>query len=366
MNFNLRPFATSLLTALTLAVSLGARSTAVFSAALLSPVAAHAKSQKANKAVNKAKRGVKAKVGKSSKAVKASKLSSKSGSWQKVKVKRGGRWVWKRVRVAPLVFVPPVLSFGQKAGLHATADPLELKSSVALVLDQDTNEVLVSKNDRAVLPIASLTKLMTALVLVKNAVNWNEVVAIQEADVDTVKKSKSRLAVGTALSRRELLHLALMSSENRAAAALARTWPQGSDAFVRLMNLQAAQLGMRDTRFVDATGLSSSNQSSAADLAALVKASLQYPELGSLSTSLGASVDLGHKIIDYRNTNQLVHSPNWEIGLQKTGFISEAGRCLVMQTKVAGRRLIMVFLDSAGLNSRLGDAQRVRNWLEGS
>lgn len=263
-----------------------------------------------------------------------------------------------------VAFVPAKPSFGQIAGLHEVADPLDLKSSVALVIDQDTQEVLLSKNDHAVLPIASLTKLMTGLIISQARLPMDEPLTITQDDVDTEKGSRSRLAVGATLTRGEMLHLALMSSENRAAHALGRTYPGGLSVFVTQMNIKARLLGMTDTRYVEPTGLSSSNQSSARDLATLVNVAHGDPLLRELSTSPGYEVAVGQKTLQYNNTNGLVKNPTWDIGLQKTGYISEAGRCLVMQTQVAGRKLIMVFLDSAGKFSRLGDAERVRHWVE--
>lgn len=255
-------------------------------------------------------------------------------------------------------------SYGQLYGLHQTPDPLELKSSVALVMDQDTNEVVFAKNSEAILPIASLTKLMTALVMVEAHLPYDEAVTITHDDVDTEKNSSSRLAVGTTLTRGELLHLALMSSENRAAHALGRTYPGGLGAFVRVMNAKARSLGMIDTRYVDPTGLNSGNQSSAKDLASLVKAAYQHPLIRDLSVSPEHAVNLGNRQLQYRNTNSLVRNPAWDIGLQKTGYIVEAGRCLVMQARMAGRKFIMVFLDSSGKYSRQADAERVRRWIE--
>ena len=283
-----------------------------------------------------------------------------------------GRWV--RV-AAPLAAVPrlaavpaepPRLSFGQMQGLHADSDPLDLKSSVALVVDEDTNEVLFSKNPSVVLPIASITKLMTGLVVVEGRQSLEEVLTITQDDVDTEKNSPSRLAVGTQLSRGEMLHLALMSSENRAAHALGRHFPGGLEGMVAAMNRRAAALGMRDTRYVEPTGLSSRNQSSAHDLAVLVREAHHQPLLRELTTSQEAQVAVGQRIMQFRNTNGLVNNPDWEIGVQKTGYIAEAGRCLVMQAKLAGRKLIMVLLDSAGKYSRVGDAERIRRWLAGS
>jgi D-alanyl-D-alanine endopeptidase (penicillin-binding protein 7) len=263
-----------------------------------------------------------------------------------------------------VAFAPARLSFGQLAGLHEVNDPLDLKSSVALVIDQDTHEVLLSKNDHAVLPIASLTKLMTGVIISQAKLPMDEPITITQDDVDTEKGSSSRLMVGSTLTRGEMLHLALMSSENRAAHALGRTYPGGMEVFVAQMNIKARLLGMTDTRYVEPTGLSSRNQSSARDLATLVNVAHGDPLLRELSTSPGYEVAVGQRTLQYNNTNGLVKNPSWDIGLQKTGYISEAGRCLVMQTQVAGRKLIMVFLDSAGKFSRLGDAQRVRHWVE--
>lgn len=292
------------------------------------------------------------------KASKSATLAKRKVSRQLVVAKR------KSVVRAVAAVMPLKPSFGRVAGLHGGQDALDLKSSVALVIDQDTNEVLFSKNHQAVLPIASLTKLMTGLVISQARLPMAEMITISQDDVDTEKGSSSRLKVGTELSRGELMHLALMSSENRAAHALGRSYPGGMPAFVAQMNGKARTLGMTDTRYVEPTGLSSKNQSSARDLAKLVDVAHGDPVLRELSTSPTHQVSVGNRTLQYNNTNRLVKNPSWEIGLQKTGYISEAGQCLVMQTKVAGRKLIMVFLDSAGKLSRLGDAERVRRWVE--
>lgn len=288
--------------------------------------------------------------------------------------KKSTRTVAKQPRVArtfastkqrkSVVFVPARPSYGQIAGLHSQKDELDLRSSVALVIDQDTREVLFSKNEQAVLPIASLTKLMTALVVSEAHLPMDESITITQDDVDTEKGSSSRLRVGVSLTRAEALHLALMSSENRAAHALGRTYPGGMATFVNLMNAKAKMLGMKDTQYVEPTGLSSRNQSSARDLATLVGAAYQDAQLRDYSTSHGYQMAVGNRTLQYNNTNRLVKNPDWDIGLQKTGYISEAGQCLVMQAKIAGRKLIMVFLDSAGKLSRIGDAERVRRWVE--
>lgn len=271
--------------------------------------------------------------------------------------------VRKPLKVKAVRQEPARPSFGQIYGLHSTSDSLALGSSVALVMDQDTNEVLFSKNSQAVLPIASITKLMTALVVTEANLPLDEMLSVSQDDVDTEKGSRSRLNVGTQLSRGEMLHLALMSSENRAAHALGRHFPGGTDSFVAAMNRKARDLGMVHTSYVEPTGLSSKNQSSASDLAILVNAAHQHQIIRELSTSHETQVEVGSRQLQFRNTNGLVRSPTWDIGLQKTGYIVEAGRCLVMQAKMAGRKLIMVFLDSNGKHTRIGDAERVRKWM---
>lgn len=288
---------------------------------------------------------------------------SKSASSPKRKVSKTFA-LGKQKTLNRAVVLPPKPSFGQMAGLHDASDSLDLKSSAALVIDQETNEVLFSKNDQAVLPIASLTKLMTGLVLQEAKLPMDQMITITQDDVDTEKWSSSRLRVGTELSRGELMHLALMSSENRAAHALARSYPGGVPVFVSLMNAKAKTIGMSDTVYVEPTGLSSKNQSSARDLAKLVNIAHRDPILRELTTSPDYQVAVGNRTLLFNNTNRLVKNPSWDIGLQKTGYISEAGRCLVMQTKIAGRKLIMVFLDSAGKLSRIADAERVRRWVE--
>lgn len=254
-------------------------------------------------------------------------------------------------------------SVGHASGLRHTPDDLDLKSTAALVLDQQTNQVLYSKNANAVLPIASLTKLMTAIVVAEAKLPLDELITISQDDVDTEKGSRSRLRVGTQLSRGEMLHLALMASENRAAHALGRSFPGGSEAFVSAMNSKAQALGMSESRFVESTGLSSRNQSSARDLATLVRAAHEHSIIREMSVSPRHQVEVGRRNMAFHNTNRLVNRPDWDIGLQKTGYIAEAGRCLVMQATLAGRPLIMVFLDSAGKYTRLGDAERVRQWV---
>ena len=287
-----------------------------------------------------------------------------SGATRASKAPKASAHAAKRtVRKTVIRAEPPSMSLGQLAGLHATEDALDLKSSVALVVDQDTDEVLFSKNSSAVLPIASITKLMTALVVTEAGLALDEVLTVTPEDAAVRAGSRSQLRAGARLTRGEMLHLALMASENRAAYLLGRTYPGGMSEFVAAMNGKAQSLGMHATRYVEPTGLSSDNQSSAHDLALLVRAASQHPLLRELSTSPEAVVPVGRQQVQFRNTNGLVRNPEWDIGLQKTGYIAAAGRCLVMQTQLAGRQLIMVLLDSAGKYSRIGDAERIRTWL---
>lgn len=246
---------------------------------------------------------------------------------------------------------------------------LRIKSALALVIDQETGEVLYSKNTDEVTPIASITKLVTAMVVIDSGLPMLESITVDRADVDHYKGSRSKLSVGTSLMRAEALKLALMASENRAAAALARTYPGGTQAFVDAMNAKAFELGMLDSHFVDPTGLRPENVSTAQDLAILVAAAHSYPLIRDYTTSPSFSVDTlsrrgHHRVLRFVNSNRLVRSSAWDIGLSKTGYISEAGRCLVMQSRIADRSLIIVLLDSWGKLTRIGDANRIRRWLE--
>jgi serine-type D-Ala-D-Ala endopeptidase (penicillin-binding protein 7) len=270
--------------------------------------------------------------------------------------------VWQKVRRAAPAMA--ILTAGDMAGLNRTRDPLDLRSSVAYVMDQGSSEVLFEKNSSVALPIASITKLMTGYVVVQAGQDLDEVLTVTDADVDRLKYSSSRLPVGTRMTRRNLLHIALMSSENRAASALGRNYPGGLPAFVEAMNARARELGMNDTRYVDSSGLSSQNVSSARDLAKLAVAAHQQPLLRQYSTDASYVVEGSGRPMSFRTTNYLVGLPDWNIGLQKTGFINEAGRCLVMQAVIQGRNVIMVFLDSKGKQSRTADAGRMRRWLE--
>ncbi|MCL4184260.1 MAG: D-alanyl-D-alanine endopeptidase [Burkholderiaceae bacterium] len=259
---------------------------------------------------------------------------------------------------------PAKPSLGHAIGLHAVDDPLSLQSAVALVLDQATGEVLFEKNAQAVLPIASISKLMTAMVVLDAQLPMSEMLDISQADVDTERNTRSRLSLGTRLSRGELMQLALMSSENRAAHALGRHYPGGMERFVEQMNRKAREIGMSSSHFVEPTGLSSYNVSNARDLARLVRAASDYPLIREYSTASGLTVDTGFRTVSFRNTNRLVGDPEWDIGLQKTGYLSDAGNCVVMQTRIDGRAVVLVLLDAQARWARVGDAQRIRTWLE--
>ena len=242
---------------------------------------------------------------------------------------------------------------------------VDVESGAALVVDS-AGQVIYSKNPDEVLPIASITKLMTALVVLDAGLPLDETITITEDDKDHLRNTRSRLQVGSQLTRRELLHVALMSSENRAAAALGRTHPAGKAAFVQLMNAKARLLGMRSTQFADSTGLDGNNLSTARDLVKLAHAASAHPLIREFTTTAESEVEPGTRRnpMLYRNTNRLVRGGNWDIQLSKTGYLNEAGRCLVMQAEVAGRPLVFVFLSGPGRLTPMGDANRIRVWLE--
>jgi D-alanyl-D-alanine endopeptidase (penicillin-binding protein 7) len=260
----------------------------------------------------------------------------------------------------------PRPSVGETIGLKRTRDPLALHSSVALVVDAQSGEVLVGKNTGAVLPIASITKVITAMVVLDAGLPLGERLQISRDDIDQLRHTGSRLHPGARLTRGEMLQLALMASENRAANALGRHYPGGMPAFVAAMNSKARSLGMHDSRFVEPTGLSSANVASGRDLARLVRAASAYPLIRQYSTARSLTVQPAKEPLGFYNTNRLVSTAGWSIGLQKTGFISEAGNCMVMLAQVEGRQTIFVLLDAAGKLARFGDAQRLRAWLEKS
>jgi D-alanyl-D-alanine endopeptidase (penicillin-binding protein 7) len=235
-----------------------------------------------------------------------------------------------------------------------------------LVKDQQTGEFLIQKQATAVLPIASITKLMTAMVVLDANMELEESLTIEQGDIFGLRRrARALLPLGTELTRREALLLALMASDNRCARALGRTYPGGLNAFVSAMNAKAQSLGLIETHFEDTTGLSRGNVSSARDLVRLVDAAYQYTLIREFTTCNQANIHSGRRTLKFCNTNRLIQNPRWQIGLSKTGFIGAAGRCLVMQAHVAQRSLIIVLLDSQGKLTRIGDANRIKHWLEG-
>ncbi|MBI5658103.1 MAG: D-alanyl-D-alanine endopeptidase [Nitrosomonadales bacterium] len=247
--------------------------------------------------------------------------------------------------------------------LRFTSSP-KLRSAIALIYDEDGQAPLYTKNADTVAPIASITKLMTAMVVLDAQLPLDEKIRISRQDMDKLKGTSSRMNPGLELSRGELLRLALMSSENRAAAALARTYPGGAEAAVAMMNGKARELGMKDTQFRDPTGLHSGNTSTAQDLVKMVQTAQRYDLIREYTTTSSYTVKAGRRPMRFSNTNPLVKNASWDIGVSKTGYISEAGRCLVMQARINQRPVVIVLLDSWGLRSRIGDANRIKKWME--
>lgn len=261
--------------------------------------------------------------------------------------------------------VAKVAAASTAAAAAASATPLGLGSNAVFVMNERTGKVLYAKNADEPRPIASITKLMTAMVVLDAKLPMDEVLTVSTAEIDRIRNTTSRLQVGSKLTRKEMLLLALMSSENRAAAALGRNYPGGSQAFVNKMNAKARALGMKTARFYDPTGLHGGNVASPRDLAKMVQAANAYPEIRRLSTWPEKTVNVGRgRQLAYNNSNALVKNSNWNIGLQKTGFLNEAGRCLVMQADIRNQPTVMVLLDSQGKYTRIGDANRLKQWLE--
>lgn len=241
----------------------------------------------------------------------------------------------------------------------------KLRSASFYVQNVATGQVLLEKNPNAVQPIASITKLMTIMVVLDSHQDLQQELEVTDADVDRLKNSSSHLPVGTILTRKDLMHLALMASENRAASALARNYPGGMPAFLQAMNTKAKLMGLQETHFSDGTGLTTKNVSSAHDLAIMVSNASLYPLIREFSTSAEYTVALKHgRLRTFHNTNSLVKNPDWQIDVSKTGFINESGRCLVMQAWFNNKKLAIVLLDSVGHYTRIGDANRIRKWLE--
>jgi D-alanyl-D-alanine endopeptidase (penicillin-binding protein 7) len=249
--------------------------------------------------------------------------------------------------------------------LNFTSVP-KLRSAIALIYDEQKQNPIYTKNADMVAPIASITKLMTAMVVLDAQLPLDEEIGISRQDMDKLKGTRSRMNPGLKLTRGELLRLALMSSENRAAAALARTYPGGAGAAIAMMNIKALELGMKDTRFIDPTGLNRGNVSTAQDLVKMVQAAQRYDLISQYTTTSSYTVKpVGRgRPMRFSNTNPLVKNASWEIGVSKTGYISEAGRCLVMQVRINQRPVVIVLLDSWGNRTRIGDANRIKKWME--
>lgn len=274
------------------------------------------------------------------------------------------RWGAGFAGVLVAIFLVAGTTAEAAAGRKVSQGP-DVRSNAAFVLDTTTGDVIFERKSGLVAPIASITKLMTALVVLEGQQPLDEIIEIRPADGWKGKNAFSRLTVGTKLSREDLLHLALMASENRAARALGRSYPGGEPAFVRAMNAKAKALGMTQSRFADPSGLSTGNVSSARDLAKLVIAASRNRTIREFSTSPHHQVKVGRSMLEFRNTNSLVRNPDWTITVQKTGFINEAGECLVMQTMIEERPVVMVLLNSFGKLTRVADAKRIRKWMEG-
>lgn len=292
------------------------------------------------------------------KSHKANKASAKKSSRKKVSRKAASRKVaLKRQQAA----VPRTLDV--PLALDAQGLPL-LRSSAFVVANAQTGNVILERKGDEVVPIASITKLMTAMVVLDAGLDLNEEITVTNEDIDRLKGTGSRLPLGTRLTRSEMLNLALMSSENRAASALSRHYPGGEPAFIAAMNVKARLIGLVDTHFSDSTGLNPENVSSPRDLVRMVAAASMYPVIREYSTSSERHVQIGSRLQRFGNTNSLVRSPEWDIAVQKTGYIREAGRCLVMQAKLLDQPVVIVLMDSDGRYSRTADAVRLKKWLE--
>jgi D-alanyl-D-alanine endopeptidase (penicillin-binding protein 7) len=299
---------------------------------------------------------------KTSKSSKAAKSPAKSESKKAVKSSKKSKTVRTTVTRSSEPVVPARPSFATALGLRDQHDDLSLKSSVAMVVNQDTKEVYFEKNSSVSLPIASITKLMTAMVVLDSKLPLEETIVINAEDVNIYRTS--RLAGGTVLTREEALLLSLMSSENRAAYTLGRNYPGGISAFIEAMNRKAKEIGMTHSHFADPTGLKSENVASAEDLARMLSVAYQYKMIRDFSTWPDLTMVIAKRPQKFLNTNRLVRAGDMNIGLQKTGFINAAGKCLVMQARVNNTPLLLVFLDSVGTQSRFADAVRVRDWYE--
>ncbi|MDR1423207.1 MAG: serine hydrolase [Azoarcus sp.] len=337
--------------------------------------AAPAKAKCAGTAKAKAKACKPAPTALASKKAPRGKAVARSGAGKVAKVARAGRTAAKLTARGKRALARQLAAARRQVALErAMSEPVSVQldahgqprlgSSAFYIANQNTGEVLLQRNARLVMPIASITKLMTAMVVLESGSSLQEVLTIDEDDIDYLKGTNSRLTMGTRLTREKMLQLALMSSENRAASALARNFPGGRAAFIEQMNARARLLGMNDTHFYDSTGLTPRNVSSPRDLSRMVAAAARYPLIHEFSTAAERHVDINGVTKRFRNTNSLVKSPDWNIGVSKTGYISEAGRCLVMQAWMHGQPVVIVLMDSSGRYTRTTDAQRVRLWLD--
>jgi D-alanyl-D-alanine endopeptidase (penicillin-binding protein 7) len=289
---------------------------------------------------------------------KSARLRSGSTKTAKTRVVHGKHLAAKQPEYyTPRHTAPVRFSYGSDGRIH-------LHSAFALVQDQASGKVLYEKRADEAVPIASITKLMTAMVALDAAPSLTETMTISQQDVDMLRHSRSRLPVGASLSREEMLRLALMSSENRAASALARYYPGGKSAFIEAMNNKALALGMFDTYFYDSTGLNAGNVSSARDLARMVAAAGEYPLIRQMTSTATHDVQVGRRLQRFNNTNALVKNPDWTIEVSKTGYINEAGKCIVMKTWINSKPTVIVLLDSAGSSTRIADSMRIKSWLE--
>lgn len=297
---------------------------------------------------------------------KAHRAKSQSKSQAKAAAARSqARAAKPRVKAAAPAPKPRPHAVHLLPGVHDNGAEPELRSAAAYVIDATAGRTLYAKNISSVQPIASITKLMTAMVVLDAKLELNELIAITDDDVDALKHTSSRLRVGTMLSRDDLLHLALMASENRAASALSRAYPGGQPAFIEAMNRKAVELGMNSTHFLDSTGLNQGNVSNAEDLAKMVTAAYRYPLIQRYTTDTEHAVQSNSgRTLQFRNSNGLVRSDDWQIDVSKTGYIQEAGRCLVMQARIAATPIIIVLLDSWGKYTRIADANRIKKWVE--
>jgi len=329
----------------------------------------------------------KAKISKASSSHKKTKFKTKSKAKKfALKSNRKHAKMSKRHKATHYVQapLPPLRAMRAISADTLQGNELDLQASAALVVDQKSGEALYAKNIDVPTAIASITKLMTAMVTIDAGLGLNDEIVVNDEDIDRLKGTGSRLALGTRLTREELLHLALIASENRAASALSRAYPGGRPAFVLAMNRKAREIGMKESHFVDSTGLNSANRATASDLVRMVDAAYRYPLIREISSSGSYDISVpGTRVVKVRengkvrkvyravqrhiafnNTNSLTRNEDWDIGVSKTGYINEAGHCLVMQTRIAEQRVIIVLLDSIGKWGRIGDAQRIRKWLE--